>query len=185
MSPTPHGAGSRSATRLAPVPAHLVSQLERQLRLELDLQVKYGVALEEENSVIRRFRRDDIEARVETRAEIADRIEAAAQQREQLRQLIDPSKSMTITQIITERVSKVDKARLLKLALSLRAAIERNQVRGIELGRLVQFTQTLVDGSIAIFRSAAQPVTRSYGRNRVTVEREAPKTRGGMKITEA
>jgi hypothetical protein len=49
----------------------------------------------------------------------------------------------------------------------------------------VQFTQTLVDGSIAIFRSASQPVMRSYGRNRATIERDAPKNRGGLKITEA
>jgi|GEM_PF-4267661 len=176
---------ARSERAASPIASHHISQLERQLSVEIELQARYAKALEEESSVIKKFRRSDIDAQVETRSEIAEKIEVAAHAREALRQAIDSSNSFTLSQIITTRTARGDKARLLKLVSALRIAVEANRTRSAELGRLVQFTQTLVDGSIAILRSAAQPVTRSYGRNRVTVERDAPKNRFGLKITEA
>ncbi len=185
MSSQPYSGANRSGSKPQMVAAHLVSQLERHLRHEIELQIKYAAALEDEGAVIRKFRKDQIAERVETREEIADRIEASTNHREKLRQAIDSSNTMTITQIIRDRMGKADRVRLLKLVATLRELIEGNRARGNELGRLVQFTQTIVDGSIAILRSAAQPVARSYGRNRVAVERDAPKTRAGMKITEA
>jgi hypothetical protein len=173
------------SARIVPVASHHLSQLERQLKTEIDLQVRYAAALEEENKLVRKFKKDQIDDHVESRGAIAEKIELAAKQREILRQTIDPSNTMTITEILNQRVSKSDRIRLLKLANTLRSLVQGNRTRGEELGRLVQFTQTLVDGSIAIFRSASQPVMRSYGRNRATIERDAPKNRGGLKITEA
>lgn len=185
MGSQPFNGANRSGNRPQMVAGHLISQLERLLRSEIELQLKYAAALEDEGAVIRKFRKDQIDERVESRGEIADRIEASAKQRDNLRQVIDPTNTMTITQIVRERTSKADKVKLLKLISTLKELVETNKGRGNELGRLVQFTQTIVDGSIAILRSATQPVTRSYGRNRVTIERDAPKTRAGMKITEA
>lgn len=164
----------------------IIRQIEATLLQEIELQLSYSSAIEEEKACITKLHSDRIVVLTTKREDIARAILAAKDKREQLTSKIpgaEPGKSLRT--ILKEKAHRDDARRISQLASKLEVLVHDNRKRGREFNRLVNFASTIIDGSMSILRSATQSITRAYGRNGVLREKVAPNTRAQGTLEEA
>ena len=164
----------------------LIRQIEAALLQEVELQLRYSAAIEEEKACITKLHSERIAVLTAKREEIARAILSAKERRESLTSKIPGAEhGKSLRAILKEKAHKDDARRISQLASKLEVLVHDNRKRGREFSRLVNFASTIIDGSMSILRSATQSITRAYGRNGVLREKIAPNTRTQGTLEEA
>ncbi len=140
--------------------APVLHNLEAVLQQECTLQEEYLRLLEEERQALVKFNAEKIEVISERRELLLGRIHEASEKRKELIQKIPGTGADTrLTEL---RLPDANTQKVNSLAKELKALVIKTRVVGQELNQIVQFGMNIISGSISIFRSASNHVTRSY-----------------------
>lgn len=160
--------------------------LKTQLDKEIKLYKQYIEILAEEKAGITKFNSETVEASTQKREALYAEIkEAAVKRLEMLRDLAGPEKKR-LTAVINEKFQGREAKELLARAETLKSLSEQLKKESREFGQIVNFGLNVVNGTLSIFMSATQNVTKSYGKSGLIKESFNPQgTRHSGVIKEA
>lgn len=160
-----------------------VKKLEQMLREECGVYEQYLKLLSLEQKSLTSLNTDELIDFTEKRAVLTDRLADIQRARSALLVDKDTGTLRPVREVIKARCASSEQRTLLSLANKLVDLIQKTQVRAKEMGQMLHFSLSMINGTISLIYSATQNVTKAYGQNGMVKNSYHPKSGKGAALT--
>jgi len=141
-----------------------INSLQELLNKECSLHEEYISVLTEEREALKQFKSYEVSALSARREKLCVEIAKIQEQRINFLDHFPDAKNKKLSELIA-RYCHPDEARKLNpLIKRLKGLLSQSKALGTEFNQIVDFSLTLVNGTLSILWSATQNVTKSYSR---------------------
>lgn len=153
---------------------NLSEKLGAILREEIKIHESYQALLQQEKENYSKFKSLEVEQLAKQRAELHEKIVTLAAARQEIIAKSTGAKDRPLREVIRSFFPKTAQSELMALTKKLKAVVEKERQSAFELSQMSQFGLRIVQGSLAIFRSAGQSIARAYTRTGIVRESYQP-----------